>query len=353
MLPYGQTKKTGLAPGSVFYTGDVTDRPVTINVIEYDEKEVSIEDNVSVQEALDAVDPDHVGWINVNGLHDVGIVDHVSEFFCLHPLTREDIVSVGQRPKVEFYDDYVYIVLRMLNIDKETSKIVDEQVSLILTGNNVISFQERDDGDVFDIIRERIRLGKGRVRRMKADYLVYALMDVIVDHYFVMLEHYAEEIEKLEEELAEQPNRSILERINRFKREMIFLRKAVWPLREVLSLCQREAASQFSAPVVTFLRDVYDHSVQVIDTIESYRDLLTSMLDVYLSSISNRTNETMKVLTIIATIFIPLTFITSIFGMNFEFMPELRWRWGYPMVWLIMILVTSGLLIYFKRRDWI
>jgi magnesium transporter len=353
MLPYGQTKKTGLAPGSLLYTGEVTDRPVTLSVIEYDEKEVQVQDNVAVAEVLGAVDPDHVDWINVNGLHDVAIIDRISEYFCLHPLTREDIVSVGQRPKVEFYDDYVYIVLRMLNVDKETSEVVDEQVSLILSGNNVISFQERDDGDVFDIIRERIRLGKGRVRRMNADYLVYCLMDVIVDHYFVILEHYGEEIERLEEELADNPNRSILERINRFKREMIFLRKAVWPLREVLSLCQREASGQFSPPVVTFLRDVYDHSIQVIDTIESYRDLLTSMLDVYLSSISNRTNETMKVLTIIATIFIPLTFITSIFGMNFEFMPELHWRYSYPVVWLVMIIVTVGLLIYFKRKDWI
>jgi magnesium transporter len=353
MIPHGQTKKTGHVPGSLVYTGEFTDKPVMISVIEYDEKEVSIEDNLSVGAALEMIDPQHVDWLNVNGLHDVAIIDRMGEYFCLHPLTREDIVSVGQRPKVEFYDDYVYIVLRMLNIDKESSEIYDEQVSLILTGNNVISFQERDDGDVFDIIRERIRLGKGRVRRMKADYLVYSLMDVIVDHYFVILEHYGEEITRLEEELADKPNRSILERINRFKREMIFLRKAVWPLREVLSICQREASAQFSPPVVTFLRDVYDHSIQVIDTIESYRDLLTSMLEVYLSSISNRTNETMKVLTIIATIFIPLTFITSIFGMNFDFMPELHWRWGYPLVWFVMLGVTVGLLVYFKRNDWI
>ncbi len=353
MLPYGQTKKTGHVPGSLVYTGEATDKPVTLSVIEYDEKEVTIHDNLSVAETLGTIDTEHVDWINVNGLHDVAIIDRISEFFSLHPLTREDLVSIGQRPKVEFYDDYVFIVLRMLSVDKDTGDIRDEQVSLILTGNNVISFQERDDGDVFDIIRERIRLGKGRVRRMNADYLVYSLMDVIVDHYFVILEHYGEEIERLEEDLADKPNRSILERINRYKREMIFLRKAVWPLREVLSLCQRETSGQFSAPVVTFLRDVYDHSIQVMDTIESYRDLLTSMLDVYLSSISNRTNETMKVLTIIATIFIPLTFITSIFGMNFEFMPELHWRWSYPLVWLIMIGVTTGLLIYFKRNDWI
>jgi magnesium transporter len=247
MLRYGQTKKTGLAPGSLLYTGEMTDRPVTISVLEYDEKEVSIEEDLSVTKALDMVDAEHVDWINVNGLHDVAIIDRISDYFCLHPLTREDVVSVGQRPKVEFYDDYVFIVLRMLNINKETNEAVDEQVSLVLTGNNVISFQERDDGDVFDIIRERIRLGKGRVRRMKADYLVYCLMDVIVDHYFVILEHYSEEIERLEEDLADNPNRSILERINRYKREMIFLRKAVWPLREVLSLCQREAGHHLFA----------------------------------------------------------------------------------------------------------
>jgi magnesium transporter len=349
---YNRSQKTGMVPGTLVYTGEETHAPVTISVIEFDEKQAEFFETLSVEKALEIVDDDHIDWLNVNGVHDIGVIEKISEAFGLHPLTREDIASVGQRPKVEFYDEYVFIVLRMLNLDLENDEIIDEQVSFVLCENNLVSFQERDDGDVFEVIRERLRTGKGRVRRMKADYLVYALIDVIVDHYFVILEHLGEKIEALEDELAENPNKDILLRINRYKRMIIFLRRSVWPLREVLNAFQRENPAQFSPAVVTFMRDVYDHTIQVIDTLEAYRDLLTGMLDVYMTSLSNKTNQIMKVLTIISTIFIPLTFIAGVYGMNFEYMPELSWKWGYPLVWAVMLSVVIGLIAYFRHNDW-
>lgn len=335
------------------YTGDQTNAPVTLSVIEYDQQQVQFFEDLSVERALETMDDTHVDWLNVNGVHDIAIIEKISEAFGLHPLTREDISSIGQRPKVEFYDDYIFIVLRMLSLDKENDDIIDEQISFVLCENNLISFQERDDGDVFEAIRERLRLGRGRLRKMKADYLVYSLLDIIVDHYFVILEHLGENIEDLEDELSEDPTRDILQRINRYKRMIIFLRKSVWPLREVLGSFQREHPSQFSPAVVTFMRDIYDHTIQVIDTLEAYRDLLTGMLEVYLSSVSNKTNQIMKVLTVISTIFIPLTFIVGVYGMNFKYMPELEWFWGYPMIWLIMIGLVIGLIVYFRKNDWL
>ena len=268
--------------------------------------------------------------------------------FSLHPLTLEDIVSTGQRPKVEFFDAYVYIVLRMLSLDPKSQNLRNEQVSLILGPGYVLSFQERDDGDVFDPVRDRIEKSKGKIRRQGADYLAYALVDVVVDTHFFILERYGEIIEDLEEEVIDAPTPALLGRINTCRREMIFLRKSVWPLREVLSALYREENSLFTPTVLAYLREVYDHTVQV----KTYRDLLTSLLEVYLSSVSNRMNEVMKVLTIIATIFIPLTFIVGVYGMNFAYMPELGWRWGYAAVWGVMILVTVGLVAYFRRKDW-
>ena len=346
------SKKVGLSPGSLVYTGEARDGPPRLGVFSYDEAGFQEWEDLPVDEALAIEDPTHVDWLNVNGLNDTALIDRIGEHFGLHPLTREDLVSTGQRPKIEFFDDYIYIVLRMLSINAEGS-IRDEQVSLILGNGYVVSFQERDDGDVFDPVRERIRQSKGRIRKLGADYLTYALIDVVVDNYFLVLEAFAEELDVLEEQLLDSPTRETLAEINTYKREMIFLRKLVWPLRDVISACYREEADLFSATTLTYLRDVHDHTVQVIDTIETFRELLTGMLDVYLSSISNKTNEVMKVLTIIATIFIPLTFIVGVYGMNFAYMPELAWRWGYPAVWGIMILVTVGLLAYFKRKDWL
>ena len=346
-----RSHKTGLAPGSLVYTGEANEA-VTVSLLSYDEKRCETFEDLSLDEALARENPAQVDWININGLHRLDIIERVGEHFGLHPLTREDLVSTGQRPKIEFFDAYVYIVLRMLSLEPTSKELRDEQVSLILGPGYVVSFQERDDGDLFDPIRARIKGAKGRVRKFGADYLVYALMDIVVDNYFVILERFGELLEELEEEVIDAPTPEVLARINAYKREMLFLRKSVWPLREVLSTLHREESSLFSSVVLTYFRDVYDHTVGVIDTVETFRDILTGLLEVYLSSVSNRMNEVMKVLTIIATIFIPLTFVVGVYGMNFAYMPELGWRWGYPAVWGVMILITVGLIVYFKRKGW-
>ena len=264
----------------------------------------------------------------------------------------EDILNTDQRPKVEDYKDYLYIVLKMLHNVKGT-EIVTEQISLILHPNFVISFQEGIEGDVFSPVRERLRGAKGRIRGMGADYLAYTLIDAIVDNYFAILEGIGERIEDLEEELVSHPKKETLHRIHELKREMIFLRKAVWPLREVISTLQRGDSPLIKNTTAIYLRDVYDHTIQVIDAIETSRDMLSGMLDIYLSSISNRMNEIMKFLTIIGTIFIPLTFIVGIYGMNFAFMPELKWRYGYFAVMAFMFAIGIIMLFYFKKKKWL
>ena len=293
-----------------------------------------------------------VTWINIDGLQEVGIIEKIGAHFGIHPLVLEDILHTGQRPKAEDLGDYLFVVLRMLYYDEREDVMISEQVSLLLGPNYVISFQERG-GDVFNPIRERIRNSKGHIRKGGADYLAYALLDAIVDHYFVILEKLGEKIESLEEELVTNPTPETLQTIHTLKRELIFLRKSVWPLREVISGLEREASPLITEPTGIYLRDVYDHTIQVIDTIETYRDMVSGMLDIYLSSVSNRMNEVMKVLTIIATIFIPLTFIAGIYGMNFKYMPELEWHWGYFLVLLVMTIIIAFMVFHFKRKKWL
>jgi magnesium transporter len=281
----------------------------------------------------------------------VDVIEKIGEQFGLHPLVLEDILHTGQRPKMDEFDDYISIITRMLSYNEETNQVESEQFSLILGPNYVISFQERV-GDIFNAVRERLRQKKGRLRTRGPDYLAYALIDAIVDHYFFVIEKIGEEIEFLEEELIVDPGPETLQTIHNLKRELIFLRKSVWPLREMISGLERGESPLIQDRTTIFLRDVYDHTIQIIDTIETYRDMVSGMLDVYLSSVSNRMNEVMKVLTVIATLFIPLTFIAGIYGMNFKFMPELEWHWGYPLVWAIMIVIGVLMLFYFKKNRW-
>jgi magnesium transporter len=264
----------------------------------------------------------------------------------------EDILNTDQRPKMEDYGEYLYIVLRMLNYNDKSSEIESEQISLVLGPNFVFSFQERE-GDTFNPIRDRIRNSKGRIRKMGADHLAYTLLDSIIDNYFIILEKLGEKIEFLEEEVITRPTPETLQTVHHLKREMIFLRKGVWPLREVISGLERGESSLIKESTRIYLRDVYDHTIQTIDTIETYRDMVSGMLDIYLSSISNRLNAVMKVLTIIATIFMPLTFLAGIYGMNFKYMPELEWRWGYPAVWFAVVLISVSMLIYFRKKRWL
>ena len=347
-----RSKKAGLPPGTLIHIGEKRAETPKITVMDYDEAHFQEKEIRTIEECLLFKDIPTVTWFNIDGLHQVEILEKLGECYGFHPLVLEDILNTDQRPKMEDYGDYLYIVLRMLNYNDKRSEIDTEQISLILGPNFIFSFQERE-GDVFDPVRERIRNGKGRIRKMGADYLAYTLLDSIVDNYFIIMEKLGEKIEYLEEKLVTHPIPETLQTIHQLKREMIFFRKAVWPLREVISGLERGELAMIKEPTRVYVRDVYDHTIQVIDTIETFRDMVSGMLDIYLSSVSNRLNAVMKVLTIIATIFMPLTFLAGIYGMNFKYMPELEWRWGYPMVWLIVVGISVFMLIYFKKKRWL
>lgn len=344
--------KIGLPPGTPFYIGDRGEEEVKITVLDYDESQIQETEVKDVEECFPFKETSTVTWINMDGIHKVENIEKIGNHFGVHSLVQEDIVHTEQRPKVEEFEDHIYIVLKMIAYDEENKRTQSEQVSLILGPNYVISFQERQ-GDIFDSIRERIRNSKGRIRKMGADYLAYTLLDTVVDHYFLVLEKFGERIIELEDELVSNPRPEDLQEIHRLKREMIFLRKSVWPLREVISNLEKTETSLIVQSTQIYLRDVYDHTIQIIDTVETYRDMLSGMHDTYLSSISNRMNEIMKVLTIIATIFIPLTFIAGIYGMNFKFMPELGWKWAYFVVWGVIIGVALVMIFYFRRKKWL
>jgi len=346
------SKKTGLAPGTPIHIGEKKVDKTRITIIDYDKAQFQQCEAKQIEECFPFKDTPTVTWINIDGIHEVEVIESIGGHFDLHPLLLEDIMNTGQRPKIEDFGNYIFVVLKMLYYDTEEGEMKSEQVSLILGSNFVISFQE-SIGDVFNPIRDRIRNEKGRIRKMGADYLAYSLMDAIVDSYFVILEQLGEEIEDTEEELVKNPTSETLQAIHILKREMIVLRKSVWPLREVVSMLERAESPLIKKTTAIYLRDVYDHTFQVIDTIETFRDMLSGMLDIYLSSISNRMNAVMKVLTIIATIFIPLTFIVGIYGMNFRFMPELEWHWGYPVVLLGMAVIVGLMLFYFRKKDWL
>jgi magnesium transporter len=346
------SKKVGLPPGTLVHIGEKKMDKPRITIIDYDESQFQEIEASTIEECFPVKDKPTVTWINIDGIHQVEILEKIGDCFGLHPLVLEDILNTGQRPKVEDFGDYIFIALKMFHSEDKNNEIAEEQLSLILGPKFVISFQEVV-GDVFDPIRERIRSARGRIRKMGADYLAHALLDSVVDNYFVVLEKLGEKIEFLEEELVTNPTTDTLQIIHDLKREMIFLRKSVWPLREVVSILERGESALIQESTAIYLRDVYDHTIQVIDTVETFRDIISGMLDIYLSSVSNRMNEVMKVLTIIATIFIPLTLIAGIYGMNFQYMPELGWRWGYPMVWLVMLAIVALMAVYFRRKRWL
>jgi len=346
------SRKAGLSPGTLIHVGERKAERIKISLIDYNENSFEERELKDIEECFSYREKPGITWINIDGLHEVNIIEKIGEEFNLHPLIREDIVHTDQRPKVEDFDDYLFIISKMLYLGEGEDSINTEQFSLILGPNYVITFQERE-GDVFENVRERLRKQKGRIRKMGPDYLAYALMDAIVDYYFIVLERVGEWIELLEEGLAKDPGPHTLQDIHHLKRELILLRKSVWPLREVIGSLEREELDLIQERTTVFLRDVYDHTIQVIDSIETYRDMASGMMDLYMSAVSNRMNEVMKVLTIIATIFIPLTFIAGIYGMNFEFMPELKWHWGYPIVWAVMIAIGIVMVLFFKKRKWL
>ncbi len=349
-----RAQKAGLPPGTLIHTGQSSNEPVQLSVIAYSDPHFEEYDLAKTAEIPSYRKPDRVLWVNIEGVHDVAVLEEIGNIFDLHPLVLEDILNTDQRAKIEDYGNYLYIVLRMLRYDDASETILSEQVSLILGEGFVVSFQEGGHrGDCFDPIRARIRGHKGRVRRMGADYLAYCLLDVIVDNYFLVIEQLGEQATDIEEELIDEPDQGTLRMIYRFKRELIKLRRMIWPLREVLGILERGEFPIILDGTRLFFRDVYDHTVHVVDTLESFRDLLSGMLDIYLSSVSHKLNAVMKVLTIISTIFMPLTFIAGVYGMNFKNMPEIEWYYGYPFALSLMAAITTSMLFYFRRQKWI
>jgi magnesium transporter len=346
-----RSTKSGLPPGSMVHIGDDKRLESRVTIIDYTPNEVVEKVQPKIEECAVLRDKPSITWINVDGLHDTSIIEKIGNCFGLHPLIQEDIVNTEQRPKAEDYETYYFIVLRMLSYDKTQRSIKSEQVSLVLGQSFVLSFQE-DVGDVWEPVRERIRTNKGRIRKEGADYLAYSLMDAIVDNYFNIMEELGEDIEDIEENLITIPTRETLTVVHDLKREIIALRKSVWPLREVIHNLQDSDNPVITSSTKVYFRDIYDHTIQIIDNVESARDIVSGMLDIYLSSVSNRLNEIVKVLTILSAIFIPLTFIAGVYGMNFDFMPELRQPWGYPAVLALMAVVAGGLVAYFKRKKW-
>ncbi|GAB4112869.1 MAG: magnesium/cobalt transporter CorA [Candidatus Caldatribacteriota bacterium] len=323
-----------------------------ITVITYNEQEYQEKELKNIEECFPFSHKSRVTWLNIDGLKDTSLIEKVGNYLGLHPLLIEDITNTGQRPKIEDFEDYIFIILKMIYCTNSKDDLEIEQISLILGPDFIVSFQERK-GDVFESIREKIRKGKGKIRKEGVDYLAYNLIDSILDNYFVILENIAEKIEEIEERLLIYPTPKILQNIHELKRNIIFLRKSVWPLREIISRLEKPESKLIKETTQIYMRDIYDHSIQIMDTIETQREMISGMLDIYLSSISNKMNEVMKVLTIIATIFIPLTFIAGIYGMNFHYMPELSWRWGYFATLLVMVLVGVLMVFYFRKKKWL
>ena len=341
----------GLPPGTPIHIGPKRAQTLRVRVIDYDSREVRETEVAGIEEILPFRDADSVTWINIDGLQDVAFLESLAGALKLHPLVLEDILDTLQRPKMEETGDGAFFVVKMLEYAEGGLVIPPEQVSILLGKNIVVSFQERQ-GDVFDSVRQRIRHGKGRIRQMGADYLAYSLLDAIVDQYYVILETMGSEIEILEDSVLTDPAPTTLAHLRKLRKEGLVVRKSLWPIRELVAATER-AEGIFSKELDPYLRDLYDHTIQVMDIVESLRDGLAGMFDVYLSSLSNRMNDVMKMLTMIATLFIPITFIAGLYGMNFRFMPELQWRWGYPAVLLIMVAIVVGMLVYFRRRKWL
>ena len=336
-----------------------------ITVIDYSDMNYHEAEAKDVTECFRFKNQPTVTWINIDGLHQMDVLENLGACYGIHPLVLEDILT-DQRPKIEDYDDYIFIVLKMLYYeDSEESPEDDDegddlgessldmdQVSIILGPNFIISFKEKEV-DVFNPLRDRLRTAKGKIRKQGADYLAYSMIDAIVDHYFLIMEKLGERFEDLEDVVVSDPEPGILPTIYNLKRDMLFLRKSVWPLREAISKMQRTDSHLVTEATKIYLRDVYDHTIQVIENVETFRDMSASLLETYLSSLSNKLNEVIKLLTIISTIFIPLTFVAGVYGMNFRFMPELESPWGYPAVLIFMLLVVAIMLAYFRRKEWI
>ncbi len=347
-----RSRKAGLPPGTLIHAGDRKPEKTVLTVFVFGPGFCEEQKPERLEDCFKPQPMQTVRWINIDGLADVSVIEGIGRQFSVHPLILEDILSTGQRPKCDDSTEQLFVVLRMLQYDDAHQTIQSEQVSILVGPNYVVSFQE-SVGDVFDPIREQIRTGRGRIRSMGPDYLMYRLIDAVVDGYFLILEKLGEQVEALEHEVISEPEEETLNRVYALKQQLIYLRKSVWPLREVISQLEKTASPLITDTTVPYFRDVYDHTIQVMDSVETFRDTVSGLLEIYLNSINNQTNAIMKVLTIITTIFIPLSFIAGVYGMNFKYMPELQWRWGYPAVLCAMGVIFIGMLIYFKKNKWL
>jgi magnesium transporter len=347
----GSGLKSGMAPGTMVFIGERKQDATRIDIMQYSEDSF-VEQHDAAMTRCPEVKASGITWINVNGVHEVSLIETLGKCFDLHQMTLEDIVNTTQRPKIEEFPHYLFIVLKMIDFNEAAGTLNIEHVSLILLKNCVISFLE-DEGDVFDTVRARIRGGTGRIRSMRADYLAYSLMDAVVDHYFLTVERLGDRIEEIDEHILTEPHAEDIRDIHKLKRDMLHLRKAVWPFREAAGAIAKSESPLLCAETRVFWRDLHDHAIRIIDMVEMSREILGGIHDTYLSSISNRMNEIMKMLTIISTIFIPLTFVVGVYGMNFDYMPELKWHYGYCLIWGIMLAIAGGLFVYFRRRKWL
>lgn len=345
--------KLGLPPGSLVHVGEVLEPDGSLSMIDYSREKMEEQKIHSIEEIIPYKDSDSVTWIIVEGLQNVAVVQRIGEIFGIHQLVLEDILNTNQRAKFEEYDDYLYIVLKCLLPENQPFRVNYEQVSLLLIKNCVIMFKEKQD-TLFNPVQQRIRTSTGKFRSLGPDYLAYAILDFIVDQNFMVMDSLDESINTLEDGLLTGvPTKAMLYKIQRLKREIIMIRRHVSPLRELLSGMIRSENKLIDESTHIFLRDVSDHAMRVVESIESYRDILTGLLDIYVSSVSNKMNEVMTVLTVLTSIFIPLTFISGVYGMNFEYMPELKWKWSYPIIWAGFITISVSLLVFFKRKKWL
>jgi len=350
--------KAGLKPGSVVYVGEQREQPVTISLLDYDDRDHTERTLTDIAEAAEYRKSKTITWISVDGVHDTDLISRFETAFDIHPLVLEDIVNTGQRPKLEDFGDYLFLVAKGLRYDRQSGVLVTEQFSFVVGPGWLISFHEGSD-TILEQVRARLIKTVPRVRFLNIDYLAYALVDAIVDNYYAVFEELGDEIEVLEDDLVDRPAPEELQKIQQLKRNLIAIRKTIWPMRELAGGFDRSENTLINKSTVPYLRDLYDHVIQAIDTVETYRDMVSGLLDIYLSSVSNRMNEVMKVLTIIATIFIPLGFLAGVYGMNFDTsaspynLPELGFAYGYPLFWLLVLLIGGGLFWFFRRRDWI
>lgn len=348
-----RSKKAGLPPGSLVFVGQGTAAKARISLLEYDTGTVTERTFERVEDCLPCRDTPPVSWIDVEGVHDTEVVGTIGAHFGIHPLVLEDIVNTDKRPTCEEYDGYIFLSLKMLAWNSRKGELTSEQVSLVLGPTWVLSFQEGHAGDAFQTVRERIKSNKGRIRQSGTDYLAYALLDATVDGYFAVLEQMGEDIERIERVLAAAPSETVLKDIYRAKQQSVSLRRSVWPVREIASHLERIHHPLIAPATGIYLRDVYTHTIEVIDVLESHREMVAGMLEIYLSSTSNKLNKVMMVLTLVTTIFMPLSFIAGVYGMNFRYMPELELPYGYPLILGVMVLVAGTMLRYFRKRRWL